>query len=225
MRARREAEEADRAYRIAVRKLDRQRLNLEEHIEEALKTLQRWETDRLRAVKTVLLQFQGTVANLPKALEAPLERSATLIATFQPENDLTALIERYRTGPFRPAPQVYESIAHDESDVVFGIDLRKWAEGGWDTRSAGSEKKELVPPVLTALLGALTEAYPKLDNDAGECHLWHVIRIFCTYLLHPHRKTKGMDIRSPSGGCASSPRGNSCYRAGEAYPGGCSCQV
>lgn len=52
VRARREAEEADRVYRIAVRKLDRQRLGLEEKIEETLKTLQRYESERLRAVKT-----------------------------------------------------------------------------------------------------------------------------------------------------------------------------
>ncbi|HEV7737603.1 MAG TPA: hypothetical protein VGO47_09580 [Chlamydiales bacterium] len=52
LRARREAEEADRLYRVAVRKLDRQRLAFEEKVEETLKVLQRWETERLRAVKT-----------------------------------------------------------------------------------------------------------------------------------------------------------------------------
>jgi hypothetical protein len=116
----------------------------------------------------VLLQYQGTLANIPKALEPSIERSATLVASYQPDADLTALIERYRTGPFRPVPQLYESLAHDESDVVFGIDLRKWAEGGWDTLTSGEEKKELIPPVLTALLDALNEAYDRLPNDAGE---------------------------------------------------------
>jgi hypothetical protein len=187
VRARRESDEADQAYRLAVRKLDRQRLRLEEGIEETLKTLQKWEVERLRAVKTgmcktfmctllahdacyvlVLLQYQGTVANLRKLLDQPIERSATLISAFQPESDLTALIERYRTGPFRPDPQVYESVAHDECDVVFGIDLRKWAEGGWEAVSTGQEKKELVPPVITALLDGLNEAYKKLPDDAGE---------------------------------------------------------
>lgn len=52
VRARQDAEEADRTYRIAVRKLDRQRLGLEEKIEETLKMLQHWEVERLRAVKT-----------------------------------------------------------------------------------------------------------------------------------------------------------------------------
>jgi hypothetical protein len=57
VRARQEADAADKEYRVAVRKLDRQRLGLEERIEEALKTLQRWEADRLRAVKTGQLYF------------------------------------------------------------------------------------------------------------------------------------------------------------------------
>ena len=52
VRARREAEAADHEYRTAVRKVDRQRLGLEERIDETLKTLQKWELDRLRAVKT-----------------------------------------------------------------------------------------------------------------------------------------------------------------------------
>ncbi|KAF8957472.1 hypothetical protein BDZ97DRAFT_1846365 [Flammula alnicola] len=172
IRARQEADEADKDYRISVRRLDRHRLALEERIEETLKVLQRWEGERLRAVKTVLLQYQGTLANLPKSLEPPMDRSATLIASYQPESDLTALIERYRTGPFRPDPQIYESVAHDESDVVFGIDLRKWAEGGWYALTQGDEKKELVPPVLTAMLSGLDAAYERVPNDVEKRKAW-----------------------------------------------------
>jgi len=115
----------------------------------------------------VLLQFQGTLANLPKAVYPSIERQATLIAAYQPESDLTALIERYRTGPFRPDPQVLESLAYEEFDVVFGIDLRKWAEGGWFALTSGEEKKDIVPLVVTALLNGLDEAYPKMPNDDG----------------------------------------------------------
>ncbi|KAH6916179.1 RhoGAP and Fes/CIP4 domain-containing protein [Coprinopsis sp. MPI-PUGE-AT-0042] len=172
VRAHQAAVDSDKAYRIAVRKLDRQRLGLEEHIEENLKLTQRWEAERLAAVKTVLLQYQGTLENLPKTQSAALERSATLVAAFQPDSDLSALIERYRTGPFRPAPQVYESVSHDESDVVFGIDLRKWAEGGWYAMQNGEEKKELVPPVFTALMSAIESAYGKLDTDAEKRKTW-----------------------------------------------------
>lgn len=172
IRLREEAEEADKIYRVAVRKLDRQRLGLEERIEETLKTLQRGEMERLRAVKTVLLQYQGTLATIPKALEPSIERSATLVTSYQPDGDLTALMERYRTGPFRPTPQLYESVAHDESDVVFGIDLRKWAEGGWNALTSGEEKKDLIPPVLTALLDALTETYNRLPSDSEKRKAW-----------------------------------------------------
>ncbi|KAA1468841.1 hypothetical protein DENSPDRAFT_795101 [Dentipellis sp. KUC8613] len=172
IRARAEADVADREYRVAVRKLDRQRLGLEERIEEALKTLQKWEGDRLQAVKTVLLQYHGTLSNLPKSLEPSVERSRTFISSFIPESDLTALIERYRTGPFRPHPQLYESVAHDESDVLFGIDLRKWAEGGWSAMRNGEEKKELVPPVLTALLEGLDRSYAKQPSDEEKRRTW-----------------------------------------------------
>ncbi|KII87448.1 hypothetical protein PLICRDRAFT_142731 [Plicaturopsis crispa FD-325 SS-3] len=172
IRARLEAEAADKAYRIAVRKLDRQRLGLEERIQEALKALQRWETERLRAVKTVLLQYQGTLANLPKGLEASNERSQTILAAYHPDNDLNALIERYRTGPFRPHAEVYESVAHDESDVLFGVDLRKWAEGGWTTTVTGEEAKDTIPLVLSALLEGLKAAYDRLPEDSEKRKAW-----------------------------------------------------
>ena len=101
-----------------------------------------------------------------------MERSGTLISAYQPESDLTALIERYRTGPFRPDPQVYESVAHDESDVVFGIDLRKWAEGGWYALTQGEAKRDAIPPVLTVLLLGLDEAYERLPNDIEKRKTW-----------------------------------------------------
>ncbi|KAJ7890684.1 hypothetical protein B0H14DRAFT_3081767 [Mycena olivaceomarginata] len=172
IKARHEADEADHTFRVATRKLDRQRLGLEERIEETLKMLQRWEIERLRAVKTVLLQYQGTLSNLPKSLEPSLERSGTLIAAYLPESDLNALIERYRTGPFRPEAQVYESVSHIETDVVFGIDLRRWAEGGWDTVSSGEPRKTEMPLVVSAMLTALSEAYGKLPTDIEKRKSW-----------------------------------------------------
>lgn len=80
---------------------------------------------------------------------------------------MNALIERYRTGPFRPTAHIYESVSHDESDVIFGIDLRKWAEGGWSTVTGGEEKKDQIPPMLTTLLTALIDKYKKYSDDNG----------------------------------------------------------
>jgi hypothetical protein len=194
VRARHEAENADKVYRVAVRKLDRHRLFLEETIESTLKKLQKWEAERLRAVKSgmrestflltpvtrnyyfflpsVLLQYQGTIATIPKSYEPSIDRSATLISAFNPDSDLAALIERYRTGPFRPMPQLYDSVAHDERDAVFGIDLRKWAEGGWSSPPPPDVEKDLIPPVLTALLWGLNEAYSRLPTDSERRKAW-----------------------------------------------------
>jgi hypothetical protein len=138
----------------------------------------------------VLLQYQGTLKTMPKSYEPSLDRSSTLIAAFNPESDLMALMERYRTGPFRPMPQFYESVLHDESDVVFGIDLRKWAEiQGSQLLSpiealkdkspaapaAGGERereRELVPPALSALLSGLPEAYTRMPSDVERRKAW-----------------------------------------------------
>ncbi|KAG7093658.1 hypothetical protein E1B28_007320 [Marasmius oreades] len=197
VRARHEAEEADKAYRVAVRQLDRRRLHLEERLEETFKTLQRWETERLRAIKTVLLQFQGTLAELPKSLESSFERQSTLIAAYQSDTDLTALIERYHTGPFRPDPQVYESVFHDECDTVFGIDIRKWSDGGVGLLSTPSpDRKEAIPEVVSALLRALASAYEKLPNDTEKRKAW-IYEVPLVNVHHLREALNGVPPESP----------------------------
>ncbi|KAG8861445.1 hypothetical protein FRB96_002894 [Tulasnella sp. 330] len=180
VKARRAADEADATYRKAARSLDQHRCALEERIEETLKALQRWEMDRLNAIKTVLLQYQGITSSLSGPISAINDRSSVLISSFMPENDVKALIERYRTGPFRPDPKIYESITH-EMDSSFGIDLRKWAgEGAFQQiRSIGSVDdmhseiaRADLPPVLTALLEALQSAYSKLPSDDQRRKTW-----------------------------------------------------
>ena len=173
VRARSEALEASQVYRTAVRALDRRRLNFEERVEDTLKLLQTWERDRLRAVKTVLGQYQAALGPLHPTLKDSTERSNEFVNSFRPENDLIALIERYRTGPFRPTPQVFESAAHVVGDVVFGIDLSSWAgEGGWNAVRAGgsAEPKDTVPSVLRGLLTGLEAAYERMADDDRECH-------------------------------------------------------
>lgn len=84
-----------------------------------------------------------------------------------PETDVKALIERYRTGPFHPVAQVYEDVQHDQGDVVFGIDLRRWSESNWDGLTTNEERREKLPAVITALLAALETSYAKLNDDSG----------------------------------------------------------
>ncbi len=104
--------------------------------------------------------------------------------------------------------QVYESIAHDESDVVFGIDLRKWADAAYwaVTSPPAGERKEEIPPVLASLLGALLEAYPKLPNDMGTCWLVHGA-VVVAMLIGASREAQDLDLRSPAS-CGPSPAGD-----------------
>lgn len=113
-----------------------------------------------------------------------MDRASTLIASYQPESDLTALIERYRTGPFRPTAHVYESVSHEGTDVVFGIDLLKWAgESGWAALRVPEDekKKDAIPPVLSSLLQALDVSYGKLASDDGILSLSSKRSLFADY--------------------------------------------
>lgn len=81
-------------------------------------------------------------------------------------------ISRYRTGTFRPTVTVFEPFNKDLSSVVFGTDLRKWADGkGWKLPKDGEEMPstlELVPSVLKALLEALETGYKGVEDVGGE---------------------------------------------------------
>lgn len=115
-----------------------------------------------------LLQYQGSISNLRKSYEISADRSSTLISAYNPDSDLKALIERYRTGPFRPRAHVFESIAHEECDNVFGIDLRKWAEGGWGSDEV---RRDSLPPVFTTLMNGLNTKYGGIPDDSGRWSL------------------------------------------------------
>ena len=121
-------------------------------------------------LRTVLLQYQGTLANLASAYGPSLERSSNLIESFQPEADLLVTIERYRTGPFRPVPQVYKSAETGQTDVVFGIDLRRWAgDEIWHSVRNGTSGPAAmgIPPVVKGLLQGLNASYAKLSNTGN----------------------------------------------------------
>ncbi|KAJ1306794.1 hypothetical protein OPQ81_007780 [Rhizoctonia solani] len=182
IRARNEADAAERSYRAGVRALDKQRLGVEEKVEEALKVLNRWEIERLRAVKTVLQQYQAALATLPNALSTSITRSKPLIDAFTPEADATALIERARTGPFRPTAHLFENRQLGEyiTDGHFGLDLGKWGAAAW---GEGEAAPDAIPNVITALLGALEAKYPTLSSDEERRRTW----IYDVPLVATHR--------------------------------------
>ncbi|WVN86968.1 uncharacterized protein L203_102143 [Cryptococcus depauperatus CBS 7841] len=167
VRLRREANKAEEAYRDAVWGAEERRLELEEHIERGLRLWERWERERLAAVKAVLKQYEVALSRLPHAL-AKLQQPTTLsVEAFNPEADLKALIEGNRTGPFRPTPHVYESLEVDLPDVNFGIDLRKWSgDRGWKSLvNAPKREKGAIPEVLEAMLAAVVEMYRGIPEE------------------------------------------------------------
>lgn len=114
----------------------------------------------------MLGQYQSALAALPKAFNASLTRCSPLLDAFNPESDVTALIERARTGPFRPTAHLFESrqLGEYAADGVFGLDLRKWGAAAWgDGEGAG----DAIPGVITSLLEALSEKYKVLPSDDG----------------------------------------------------------
>ncbi|KAE8266107.1 hypothetical protein A4X09_0g6241 [Tilletia walkeri] len=120
IRARRDAESAERAYADAVISLDRTRCVVEEILLEHFVLLQRFETDRLKAVKAVLMSYHASFTQLVPTLAASIERIGLIQDTIVPEADLQRLIMEGRTGPYKPVAQVFHPYYHDDRAVLAG---------------------------------------------------------------------------------------------------------
>lgn len=163
-RLRREAAEADERYKAGVRKLDLLRCQLEEAIIEHLRYLERCELDRLKAIKTIILDFSGTISNVIPSLQSTVDKMMLYQETVQPQGDLRYLLENYRTGGFVPKVVVYENYYNLADEQTFGVDL--------EARARADRKR--VPAIITTILTFLDNKYPDLDGDEARRSVWLV---------------------------------------------------
>lgn len=163
-RLQRESREADEKYKLAVRKLDQLRCELEEAIFLHLKFLERCELDRLKAIKTVLLDFSGTIGNVIPSLQSTVDKMVLFQETVQPVGDLRYLLENYRTGSFVPKVVVYENYYNKVDEQTFGVDL--------EARARADKKR--VPAIVTTILTYLDHHYPDLEGDEARRGVWLV---------------------------------------------------
>lgn len=163
-RLRREAREADEKYKAAVRRLDELRCDLEQNIQIHLRFLERCELDRLRAIKTVILDFSGTISNAIPILQSAVDNMMLFQETVQPASDLRYMLENYRTGGFNPKVVVYENYYNQVDEQTFGVDL--------EARAKADKKR--VPIIVTTLLTFLDHHYPDLEGDEARRGVWLV---------------------------------------------------
>ncbi|KAI1106129.1 hypothetical protein F4804DRAFT_72345 [Jackrogersella minutella] len=161
-RLRREAKETDDKYKAAVRKLDEMRCELEEAIFAHLKFLERCELDRLKAIKTVILDFSGAIGNVIPSLQSTVDRMILYQETVQPSGDLRYLLENYRTGRFAPKVVTYENYYNQVDEQTFGVDL--------EARARADKKR--VPIIITTILTYLDNHYPDLEGDEARRGVW-----------------------------------------------------
>jgi hypothetical protein len=163
-RLRREAKEADERYKAAIRRLDLLRCNLEESMMDHLKFLERCEGDRLKAIKSVILDFSGAISNSIPSFQSQVDNMVLYQETINPLSDLRYLLENYRTGAFVPRPTPYENYYGSPDDQIFGVDL--------EARARADRKR--VPVLVTSILTYLDNHYPDLEGDDARRSIWLV---------------------------------------------------
>lgn len=113
------------SYMQSRTQLHRQRMYVEEVIEDTLKALQALEHNRLALIRHALARFNQSQNTYLSGLQDALNASALAVQTFNPSTDLQAFIDQYKTGPFRPS--IYQSplptTLKDSNFTLFGSDL------------------------------------------------------------------------------------------------------
>ena len=163
-RLRRESGEADDRYKLGVRKLDTLRCNLEEAMIDHFKFMERCELDRLKAIKSVILDFSGAMSNVIPSLQSNVDNMMLYQETVQPLGDLRYFLENYRTGGFTPKVQVYDNYYNKVDEETFGVDL--------EARARADRKR--VPIIVTSILTFLDNHYPDLEGDEARRSIWVV---------------------------------------------------
>ncbi|RMZ75959.1 hypothetical protein DV737_g5058, partial [Chaetothyriales sp. CBS 132003] len=163
-RLRREAKEADEKYKVGVKRLDLLRCNLEESMMDHFKFLERCEADRLKAIKSVILDFSGSISNSIPSFQSQVDNMMLYQETIQPLGDLRYLLENYRTGAFVPRVTPYENYYGSVDDQIFGVEL--------EARARADRKR--VPVIVTTILTFLDNHYPDLEGDDLRRSIWLV---------------------------------------------------
>lgn len=187
-RATREVSELDTRYKIQVAKLDDVRCTLEESVIDHLKFMERCESDRLKAVKAVFLDFLAAASNSLPALQSSVERLLLFQEAIHPAADLRYLVESFRTGPFTPKVTVYDNYYNSsDSQTTFGLDL--------ELRCRGDRRK--VPSIVSTVLNHMDDQYPLLDNDEVRLNVWTVsVSLKTTHALRKELNTGKMVDKS-----------------------------
>ncbi|KAH8926241.1 hypothetical protein BT69DRAFT_1259642 [Atractiella rhizophila] len=178
-KAAREAEMAEKEYRDGVAKLDKTRLFLEEKIADHLSYMQRLELDRLRAAKSALQAYSSAISSLVTVQQTSRDQCKLMEDVCMPENDIAALIERYKTGNFRPKAYIFENVYHESVNVYYGINLLRWSETKGFTNpfapvTANGPQRNVgeIPAIVPAMLETLKEGYSKLASDTERRKVW-----------------------------------------------------
>ncbi|WFD34097.1 Rho-GTPase-activating protein 8 [Malassezia cuniculi] len=169
VRLRRDAEAAESAYQDAVRTVDELRCEAEEVLFSQYAAVQRWEADRVAAVRRIIARYNSSVSTLAPALQASVERTGVIPEQIHASAQLQQLVHESATGSFRPVPTVFQPYYHDDINAVagiatagFGMNLiataRCEALAAQESGKSGAAMPSL-PPVLHALLSALQRSY------------------------------------------------------------------
>lgn len=169
-----EVEVADQKYRKECLKMDSLRCSIEELMVDHFVFMEKCESDRLQALKKVVMDFCLIMSNEISLLKDSLQGFSESEAQMGPHEDLLKMVENSRTGFFQPVVTPYNNYYNPGGYQNFGIDL--------ETRCRLDKKA--VPLIMSTILSYMDQIYPEMPNDVARTTAWTVpVKLHSTHQL------------------------------------------
>ncbi|KAI8883524.1 hypothetical protein K501DRAFT_333310 [Backusella circina FSU 941] len=148
--------EADKTYRLAVKNVEKSRVQTEEALFMHYEEMESLELERIQTIKQVFVSMAASLSNtIPRSKET-YDRMMLYQETLKPDKDVQFIVEQYRTGRFCPRPILYENyFVGTAYEQVFGVPLEEITK----------VQDSLVPPLISEGLSVIESGLSNLCDE------------------------------------------------------------
>ncbi|KAI8639298.1 hypothetical protein BD408DRAFT_350253 [Parasitella parasitica] len=163
VKARREAEKSDQAYRAAVFKLDQLRMAIEEAMFAHLTEMEQVEFNRIEQLKHIISSFIASISVVIPQDKLVIEEMMVFQESLKPDQDIQFIVQQYMVSGFSPKAILYENYYHGIShDQVFGVPLE----------DLGKQSSDSVPKFISTILEAIDKGVDEIEDGDAKQKVW-----------------------------------------------------
>ncbi|OBZ86446.1 Rho-GTPase-activating protein 8, partial [Choanephora cucurbitarum] len=160
---------SERAYKEKVLSTDNMRMQLEEKLLDCFDQMEQWEKKRMRILKEATKALHSMVTTFSSStsiISQTYDQMSLFQEAISPEQDISCIVQQYKTSPFCPKPFIFENFFDDQaSHQMFGVPIEQTTK----------LHKTYVPPIVSCAMQLIEqdiEALPSEEKHNRIKHIW-----------------------------------------------------